>query len=227
MNLPIVNQPPLTVADVARRGPAGVRVLQRHGLDFCCGGKRPLEEVCAERGIAPEVFMAELAAEEVRTEPSVDWTAAPLGELLDHILSHYHRPLDEELPRLGGLARKVHSVHRERAPAVLDGVLEATTALIEELIVHMAKEEQILFPWIRRGGGAALAPPIRVMEAEHDHAGALFKRLRQLTGDYQVPPNACASWRALWQGLEGLERETHAHIHLENNILFPRALRGA
>jgi regulator of cell morphogenesis and NO signaling len=122
------------------------------------------------------------------------------------------------------MARKVFRVHGEKQPEMLGGILDTLLALKAELESHMSKEEQILFPMIRQGQGARTAAPVSVMEHEHESAGAALQRLRELTGGYEVPEGACNTWRALWFGLAELETSLHQHIHLENNILFPRAL---
>jgi regulator of cell morphogenesis and NO signaling len=121
------------------------------------------------------------------------------------------------------MARKVHQVHGDK-DARLAKLVEVFTELQQELDAHMAKEEQVLFPLIRAGRGAMAGGPVEVMEHEHDDAGAALRRLRELTDDFQAPAEACTTWRALWHGLETLEADMHQHIHLENNILFPRAL---
>lgn len=217
--------PDLTVADVARRGARATRVLARHGVDFCCGGERSLRDACARLGVDPAQLLAEVEGE-AAAEDEVDWMSAPLGDVIAHILTRFHRPLDEELPRLGAMVRKVVRVHGDKDPARFAGLAEAFAALVGELVPHMQKEERVLFPWILSGRGASAGAPVRVMEAEHDHAGELLRRIRALTDDYTPPEGACGTWRALWAGLEELEADLHAHIHLENNVLFPRALRG-
>jgi len=149
-----------------------------------------------------------------------------VNDLIDHILAAYHKPLTEELPRLEAMARKVIDVHRDKQPEMLPELLSVYVGLKVELEQHMAKEEQILFPMIKGGQGAMAEGPISVMAHEHDSAGSALKRLRELTDGYQVPEEACNTWRALWHGLAALEEALHQHIHLENNILFPRALRS-
>jgi regulator of cell morphogenesis and NO signaling len=167
-----------------------------------------------------EEIRRELAGREDRAER---WDEAPLAQLIDHILIDYHRPLDEELPRLERMARKVVDVHRDKEPERLPAVLATYLDLKAELDQHMLKEEQILFPMLLRGQGASASRPIQVMEHEHDVAGSLLRRLRELTDGYRVPDGACNTWRALWHGLAALEDSLHRHIHLENNVLFPRA----
>ncbi len=217
----------LTVGELATTRPVSVKVLQRHGIDFCCGGARPLDEACAAKGVALGALLAEVDALETDARPDERrWDEAPLESLVEHILVKHHRPLDSELPRLDHLVRKVTGVHHDTAPDTMQGLRTAWSDLVEDLVPHMKKEEQVLFPWIRSGQGASAAAPVQVMESEHEHVGQTLAELRRLTNDYVVPDEACGSWRALWHGLEALEADLHRHIHLENNVLFPRALRG-
>lgn len=218
---------PMTVAELVTTRPNAVKALQRHGIDFCCGGGRPLDEACAARGLDAGALLAEVdALDRVGRAPARRWESAPLDELIDHILERHHRPLDAELPRLDALVRKVTAVHHDKDPKTMDGLRAAWGELQADLLPHMEKEEQLLFPWIREGQGASAGAPISVMEVEHQQVGELLSTIRRLTGAYTVPAEACGSWRALWQGLEALEADLHEHIHLENNVLFPRALRG-
>jgi regulator of cell morphogenesis and NO signaling len=222
-----------TVAEVASTLPSSVRVFQRHGIDFCCGGKIALGLACREQGISfPELARAIEAA---ATEPAPDhrdWGREPLHALVDHIVTTYHEPLREELPRLESMARKVSGVHGAKAPHLAR--VEAIVAeLSSDLQSHMRKEEMVLFPAIRtveQGHGRPSIPiavPITVMEHEHDHAGNLLAELRTITEGYAAPSWACESFRALYRGLSELESAMHVHVHLENNVLFPRALRLA
>jgi regulator of cell morphogenesis and NO signaling len=215
------------VGTIAAEHPLATRVFARHGIDFCCGGGRALEAVCEEKGLEPASVLEEILSEISTTSGSPDrWSDAPLDHLIDHILHAYHKPLWEELPRLEEMARKVLDVHREKDPEGLAELVRIVVALHAELDQHMQKEEQILFPMVKRGQGIMAGGPISVMEYEHEAAGAALRRLRELTKDYEVPAEACNTWRALWHGLAALETELHEHIHLENNILFPRALDG-
>jgi regulator of cell morphogenesis and NO signaling len=214
-----------TVGELAVEHPLATRVFARHGIDFCCGGGKPLREACETRGLDTDMVVEEIRTELAGTEDATQrWDEAPLNDLVEHILAAYHRPLDEELPRLEVMARKVHQVHGEKAPEMLSELLSVYVALKAELEQHMAKEEQILFPMIQQGQGSMADGPISVMEHEHENAGAALARLRALTNGYEVPGEACNTWRALWHGLAALEKALHQHIHLENNILFPRAL---
>jgi regulator of cell morphogenesis and NO signaling len=217
------------VGDIAAAIPSSVRLFQRHGIDFCCGGKRTLGAVCNERGLSFAATVAAIEAAAVTATDDRDWTHEPLAALIGHIVARYHDPLREELPRLREMAARVTQVHGRNA-VYLTRLLEIVDALSANLVEHMRKEERILFPAIRaiEAGRASdeawITAPVSAMEHEHDWAGALLDDLRELTGDYTLPDSACATMRALYQGLEELEHSMHMHVHLENNVLFPRAL---
>lgn len=231
----------LHVAKLATRHPGTIRVFQRHGIDFCCGGKRPLAEASAEHGLDFETLRRELADAAAGPESDErDWEEAPLAELVDHIVTRFHDSLREELPRLAAMADRVLAVHGEKHPDVLPALARTFHGLRAELESHTMKEEQILFPWVcemersatggaSAGCGVAASPgmgvdgPIAVMEAEHDDAARALAELRRLTGGFQPPTGACTTFRGLYHGLAELEADTHRHIHLENNVLFPRA----
>ena len=214
----------MTVGTVATQHPLATRVFARHGIDFCCGGGKPLADACATRSLDLDQVIAEIEREiEASPESEVRWDEQPIGDLIDHILSTFHDPLHSELPRLEEMARKVVHVHGDKDPERLQAMLDTFLAVRADIEQHMPKEEEILFPMIKRGGGALAGGPMQVMEMEHDQLGALLRRLRELTNDYRPPEGACNTWRALWAGLEAFERDTHKHIHLENNVLHPRA----
>ena len=214
-----------TVGPIASAYPLATRVFGRHPIDFCCGGGVPIGEVCRRQGLDPEVILEEIRHQLATSHGGEQrWDEAPLDDLIQHILSAYHRPLDEELDRLEAMARKVVNVHGSKEPVMLPELLKVYLSLKEELVPHMRKEEQILFPMILEGQGSMAIGPKSVLRNDHDSAGAALKRLRELTHNYQVREDACNTWRALWHGLVALEEELNQHIHLENNILFPRAL---
>jgi regulator of cell morphogenesis and NO signaling len=219
-----------SVADIASSFPSSVRVFQRHGIDFCCGGKTSLAVACQEQGLPVADLVRAIEASTRNAEPADrDWNVEPLHVLINYIVATYHLPLREELPRLESMAAKVSRVHGAKA-SHLTRLDEIVSELSADLQAHMEKEERVLFPAIRaveRGQGqpaVPLAAPIDVMEDEHDHAGALLSELRAITDGYVAPAWACQTFRALYHGLSELEAEMHLHVHLENNILFPRAL---
>lgn len=216
-------QPEQTVAEITRQFPVSTRVFDRHQIDFCCGGKKALRDACEAKGVEVDAVMEEITDEIENAAPSPldGWAERPIPELVDHILEKYHRPLDDELPRLFQLATKVARVHGGRDER-LPQIAQIFEGLCHELMGHFQKEEEILFPMILSGQTSKAKGPMAVMLKEHDIAGDKLRELRELTGDYEVPRQACASWRALWAGLRDLERSLHEHIHLENNILFSR-----
>jgi regulator of cell morphogenesis and NO signaling len=232
--------PDLTVGEIAAQLPASARVFESHGIDFCCGGKLPLSEACRARRLDPAAVLEEIEQTGAAAD-STDWRSATLNSLIDHILSAHHAYLKSQLPRLQAMLEKILSKHSERHGDVLEPLAATFHALKEELDAHLMKEEMILFPLIRSLEMAHLAPsgpggapqafhcgsvrnPIRVMVMEHDSAGEALARLRDLTSGYAPPEDACNTYRAFYHELAELERDLHRHIHLENNILFPRAV---
>ena len=226
-----------TLADVAAVSLGAVRTLERYGLDYCCGGKQPFDEACLAKGLTPDAVMEEIEQALAAGGVEKDWQSAPLGELARHIVATHHEYLKLELPVLGNRLNKVHAVHGARDPETLNRMREVFGALRGEMEMHMHKEEAILFPFIEQYGRAeaqgqpmppvpfgSIANPIAMMEREHDSAGDALGEMRTLTGNYQPPAYACTTVRALYDGLQALESDLHVHIHLENNILFPRAI---
>jgi regulator of cell morphogenesis and NO signaling len=210
------------VGEIAAHHPLATRVFARHGIDFCCGGGVPLSRACAARGLSAEQLVEEMRAEIAGAPAGQHWLDAPLDELVAHIVATYHVPLREELPRLEAMARKVAKVHAERDPeGRLPGIVDTFVGLRGELEEHMAREEAALFPALL---AATHDCPVEPFVDDHSAAGAALARLRELTDDYVPPADACNTWRALWAGLAALETTMHDHVHLENNILFPRAL---
>ena len=214
-----------SLGDLASANPAATRVFLRHRLDFCCGGKRSLEEACRTAGLDPASIAAELE-HAGDADTSIHWDQATQRELADHIEGRYHAALRRDVPPLVEAARKVERVHAQK-PDVPSGLADVLSEFLADMERHMQKEEQILFPMIRRGlHGEAVYMPVRVMESEHESHGHQLARIRELTKDLKLPAYACATWTALYRGLEVLEAELLQHIHLENNILFSRAIRG-
>jgi len=220
-----------TVADIATAIPSSVRVFQRHGIDFCCGGRTPLAVACREHGVSfTEIASTIEASAKAAPDDERDWTRESLRTLIVHIVETYHEPLRDELPRLEAMAAKVARVHGSKAP-YLNRIETVLIELSADLQLHMQKEERVLFPaiWAFEGGarpGTPISAPIGAMEHEHDLAGGLLSELRAITGGYVVPLWACETFRALYHGLSDLEAAMHVHVHLENNVLFPRALNA-
>jgi regulator of cell morphogenesis and NO signaling len=228
----------VTVAEIAANSLAAVRVFERLGIDYCCGGKRPLADVCQEKGHDLAAVVSELESAMSDTPAATrDWKTAPLRELIDHIVSTHHEYLKRDLGPLGARLEKVYRVYNEKYGETLIGLPEVFAGLCAELELHMPKEEMILFPVIAAyetaaDTGSPLPPapfgtvgnPIRMMEMEHDNAGTALTQIRAITANYTIPGYACVTYRSLMAGLEELERDLHMHIHLENNILFPRAI---
>jgi regulator of cell morphogenesis and NO signaling len=214
-----------TLAELAVTHPAAAAVFHRHRLDFCCGGRRSLADVCLERGLDPEAILNAISEEGPRDPDARRWDEEPLPNLVDHIVTRYHDRLRQSLPDLVRMAARVEARHGDKAECPL-GLAAHLERMQADLLDHLQKEEQILFPMIVRGQGARAPGPVHVLEVEHEHHRTHLVHLRALTADLTLPESACTTWRALYLGLEQLEQELMEHIHLENNVLFPRALAG-
>jgi regulator of cell morphogenesis and NO signaling len=212
-----------TLADLAVTHPAAARVFYRHGLDFCCGGRRPFTDVCAERGLDPHALLAAIDREGTLPGEERRWDVEPLPTLIHFIVDTYHRRLRETFPELLRMAAKVEDRHADKANCP-KGLTALLTAMHDDVLDHLAKEEQVLFPMIAGGQGRMALAPLHVMEQEHDAHGRNLQLVRTLTHDLQPPAESCATWRALYLGLQAFEQELMVHIHLENNVLFRRAL---
>jgi regulator of cell morphogenesis and NO signaling len=227
-----------TVAQIAIESPVAAREFEKLGIDYCCGGKRTLEQACTTANLSVDEVLSRL--EKLSTDQNAkdgqDFSKMSLTDLIAHITSTHHVFVRQESPRIQELATKVAAKHGAAHPE-LRQVPEIFNALASELAVHLMKEEQILFPYVqqleeaRLAGEAApptmfgtVANPIHMMEREHDGAGEALRALRSVTNDYTLPEDACTSFNLLYQGLQAFEADLHQHIHLENNLLFPRAL---
>ena len=213
---------------VAER-PGRSRIFQAHGIDFCCQGGRTLSEACARKGVSPQTVAEQLEAELAdKSAPIQNPADLALHDLTDHIVNTHHTFLRHELPRLHAMSARVAEVHGGHTASLLD-VFAVFCGLEDELASHMAKEERVLFPFIsalsrREAVPVSLDGPIDCMIHEHENAGAALRRLRELTNGFQPPVDACNTYRALFAGLKDLEEDLHTHIHLENSVLFPRAI---
>jgi regulator of cell morphogenesis and NO signaling len=227
----------MTLADLAATSLNAIRILEQHGLDYCCGGKQALGQACLTKGLEPEAILKKIDEANAVSAIERDWRTAPLDELVKHIIETHHAYLKLDLPVLQARIEKVVAVHGTRDPQRLPRLAELFSGLRSELEMHLHKEEAILFPFIEQYARAELrnlplprtpfgsiANPIAMMEHEHAGAGDALVEIRKLTGGFQPPSWACATVRALYEGLQMLESDLHVHIHLENNILFPRAI---
>ncbi len=228
--MPVAIDPSITLAELVTQRPALARELERRSLDYCCGGQRTLAEACAAQGL--DVDETATALDAAPGGEIAPWATFGPAELVDHLQATHHAYLHDELPRLTALADKVAQVHGGRHPELLD-VQRLYGELRDDLEPHLAKEERVLFPMIRELAAADTAPtfhcgtlrnPISVMLREHDRAGELLERLRAMTDGFVIPDDACASYTALYTGLEELEADTHLHVHKENNLLFPAVI---
>ena len=215
--------PTRTVAELVLDRPARSRVLERLGLDYCCGGKRTLSDACDARGLDPQNVAAALdAVDDAEAPEAVDWTQAPIADLCDHIVDVHHARLRKELPRLSALLEKVVRAHGAERPELAD-VRAAFDGMSAELEGHMADEETRLFPACRHA--EPLGPDdLSMLEDEHADTGAALARLHSLTDGYDLSRALCNTHRATLDGLRELELDLHQHIHEENNVLFPRVL---
>jgi regulator of cell morphogenesis and NO signaling len=225
--------PAAHVADIVAAAPATIAVFQRHHIEFCCAGHVPLQDVCEHEGLDLEGMLRELMAATERFGETRDWQHAPLAQLIAHIQSSYHQPLYHELPRLAAMLTKVVQRHGDRFPDTLPALQATFVDFERDLIFHMRREDAMLFPAIARFATQAdllvtdphpLLGPITAMEREHVDADNALAKMRSLTSGYEPPADACATFRGLYYGLSELEHRMHLHVHLENDILFPRAL---
>lgn len=227
------------VKDIALSDPSARRILEDSGLDYCCGGGKSLHDACLDANISMEEILESLRTSGARelSRQAAAWNDARLCKLTAHICDKHHRYVRDAIPRLGALLEKVSAKHRAAHPELVE-IEGLFGQLAREMITHMQKEEHILFPYIdamdnAANSGGSLEPPffqtvrnpIHAMIREHDSAGSLAKQIRSLSSDYTAPASACASFIALYQGLREFEADLHEHVHLENNVLFPRALQ--
>jgi regulator of cell morphogenesis and NO signaling len=196
-----------------------------------------LHDACAQAGVSSEEILNRLRDNSGQVRPAdANWVSAPLGELTEQIRKKHHRYVRETIPRIRGLVAKVKAKHGENHPEIAD-IENHFSALGQEMIMHMQKEEQILFPYIEAleksvNGNGTLEPPffqtvrnpIHAMMEEHDSAGELVRQIRKASSEYTPPMDACESYQALYKDLHEFEKDLHQHVHLENNILFPRAV---
>lgn len=222
-----------TVGELVRAVPSRSRIFENLGIDYCCGGKKPLAEVCQVKHLDTTTVIAMLSALDATPETSsANPDTMTLAELCDNIETFHHGYLREELPRLQFMTRKVAAVHGDRDPRLVE-VWRVFEAFNAEMTTHTKEEDEVIFPAIRQlasanGDKAAVAAKLKEsfakLESEHDRAGTALVQLKALTDSYNPPGWACNTFRALYDGLAKLEKNTHQHVHKENNVLFPKAL---
>jgi len=226
-----------TVREIAIENPSSVRIFESLGIDYCCGGKRSLQDACQRANVPLDKVLHLLSTvDDQPPEAMGNWTGARIRDLTQHIVEQHHGYVRRESPQLVSMFVKVVARHGA-AHQELKPIQELFVAMLDELYMHMMKEENVLFPYLAKMEAAvsegrpappamfgSVEVPISRMLADHEDAGALIARIRVLSGVYRPPEEACPTWRALYEGLEEFERDLHQHVHLENNILFPRAL---
>jgi regulator of cell morphogenesis and NO signaling len=228
-----------TVRELALEFPSATRVFERLSIDYCCGGDKSLEEASSAAHLSAEEVLDALELAELESrgnQKNRNWQEEPLADLIDHINKTHHQYTREEISRLGPLFEKVCSVHGKNHPELLH-VHATFRGLALELSTHMMKEEMVLFPYVVRMEEAVIqkepilpAPfgtvqnPVAMMMHEHDDAGEALRAMRQTSAGYTPPSDACVSYQTLYKALADFEADLHQHIHLENNILFPRAI---
>lgn len=226
-----------TLGELAAADYRKAQVFKKFGLDFCCGGNKSLKQACSEKGVSYEEISNELkqssSLKAGRELPYNEWNP---GFLADYIVETHHGFVNKNMPDIRAYALKVSRVHGNGHHELLE-IQQCVEDIHTELEAHMQKEERILFPYIKymqeksktgdkleNSSFGSVQNPISMMEQEHEMAGELLAKIRELSNDYQLPEDACASYTLLYQMLEAFEDDLHLHIHLENNILFPKAV---
>jgi regulator of cell morphogenesis and NO signaling len=221
------------VRDIVNEFPKTSDIFKRNRIDFCCGGNIPLSQAAAQNSLNLDTIIDELKvviAEYENTEIDVEvWTDSDSYTIIDHVITNYHRVSEEELALLSPYVTKVSRVHGDNHPELIK-MNELFYEFKKELLEHMVKEEEIVFPLIKQlADGTAPNPEEAInmiveLEKEHDHAGEILRQIRAITADFALPIDACGTYRLVYARLEALESLTFMHVHLENNILFPRYL---
>lgn len=225
-----------TVADVVNQNIKAADVFKKHGIDFCCGGGISIQKACAKNGVDYKTLEGELKSIGNNIPKAFNYNKWDLDFLIDHIQNIHHTYVEESVPILLQYANKVAKVHGHHYTEVVK-INSLVEEVAQELAGHMKKEELILFPYVKqlvlcqKEGKTTMKPhfgsvdnPIRMMENEHETAGDIFKEIAELTKNYTPPEGACNTFKALYAKLEEFEQDLHQHIHLENNILFPKSI---
>lgn len=225
-----------TVADVVTENIKAAHIFKKHGIDFCCGGGVSIKKACEKAKIDPSILEAELLSLDTIQDRAYDFNSWKIDFLTDHIINVHHNYVEENNPLLLQYAKRVNQVHGHHYTELAE-IESLVTKVVQELSAHMKKEELILFPFIKKLVKAeregtevpaihfgSVENPIKMMEAEHEEAGELLRRIAKLSNNYTPPQGACNTYRAFYAKLDEYEQDLHQHVHLENNILFPKAL---
>lgn len=228
-----------TVRELVAQYPQTVRVFEQFGIDYCCGGQRDLRTACAESDVSSGLLLVALQRALSAPAPPEpvrrNWSAVTVAELADHIENQHHTYLKSELPRLEDMLGLVEQAHQAMHGQMLRALTVVVNELRREIMQHLLREEHLLFPMIRqveaysnghgiRPQGASLELVVAELEDEHEHVAHVLESIRQLTDNFTLPSDACATFDQLWAGLRCLDADLREHIHLENNVLFPRTL---
>lgn len=225
-------EPNISIGELVAENLARTKLFEKLGIDYCCGGKRSLSSACQEKNLDLKTVLSEIENFDNIQGDSTDWTKSNLCELVDHIIATYHIKLRADLPRLAALLNKVVDVHGKNHPELIE-LKSVFVRFRAELEMHMQKEEMVLFPLCKELETSkrlhafhcgSIANPINVMEFEHESAGNDLGTFARITDNYTPPANACTSFKALYAGLKELEVDMHKHVHLENSVLFPKAI---
>ncbi len=216
-----------TVRDISAMHPDTYRIFHKYGIDFCCGGKKLLSKACEERHIALDEVVFDLEALQAQTPENENFMEKSQKDLIEHIVSTHHRYLYDDLPRIIQLAEKVAGRHGDRDPHLVE-LRDLMFKVGPDLIIHMEKEENAIFPLIveleekEKLDGIIHKMPLMVIEHEHEEIGRDLDKVVELTDNFQITPKMCGSYQALYHGLKKLNDDVRMHIHKENNILFAR-----
>ena len=213
-------------------------VFQSYGIDFCCGGNITVEKACEKKGIDPDEVYTALGNTVQSSNGAHNYNQWSLEFLIDYIINNHHTYVRSKMPEIDAFARKVAKVHGRRHPE-LNEIQQLVKKLYTEILDHLEKEEKDVFPYIQKLNGGANGVtfsseeahydyevhPVTLMEEEHDEAGGIMERIQELSEDFSPPQDACTTYRLLFKYLEDFQKDLHKHVHLENNILFPKALK--
>jgi len=226
-----------TVGEIVANDYRTAQVFRHYGIDFCCGGDETIEEAVAGKEIELQAVKEELKKLGQEGEADDNYSVWPIDFLTDYIINNHHRFTRDKMPEIEAYAKKVAQVHGKHHPELVD-VYKEVVKLHAHFDEHMDEEEEVLFPYIKQLAEAdkkntlpestavdQAEDPVALMKEEHEEVGAIMEHIRKLTSDYELPEDACTTYGLLYKNLENFEKDMHKHVHLENNILFPKALK--